>query len=135
MAPFYKSAETWLSSLGIALLALSLVLVPSGRARADDPCGESACTDGQICVDGTCVALTCVAACDTGCERDANGNCTANTNCRGATGCNVCNCNICTSDNGTSSCGCRCADGIYRRGCRQDPEHPSEPNICTAYAS
>lgn len=71
------------ASLGIVLLVLAFLAVPSQQARADDPqCGlinhvEVVCSNGLVCVDGLCVApVDCSAiACQAGTGGPCNANC------------------------------------------------------------
>jgi hypothetical protein len=104
MARIYKPLDNWLSSLGIAFLALSLAMVPANGILANNGTG-----DGGGCTDGNCNTG--------GCKIDINGRCPIGNdpaNCNWATqGCLNCGCFGCSETDGTF-CGCQCGS---TRGC------------------
>jgi hypothetical protein len=97
-------AETWLCSLGITLLALSVLLVPTSRLLADD--GGT----------GPLIANDCKPknACENGCTwTPPDSHCTpwrGNTGCTRDNNCSACYCTACVDGQG-QWCGCQCMFG------------------------
>ncbi len=108
VARFFSAADCWLCSLGVALLVLSVLLVPTSRALADD--GGS----------GTLVEI-CDKTCNNGCTYNGVG-CShqvGNQGCNALPNCSVyCACKLCL--NSQIPCGCKCSyspSQCYMGGC------------------
>jgi hypothetical protein len=73
MARIYKLSENWLNSAGIALLFLSVVMIPSNRAlgAGNNTCSQQVCNNGcKVTDDGlNCTGTGCTKAqgCSTSC--------------------------------------------------------------------
>ncbi len=112
----YRLVENTLASLGMALLVLSMALLPASRAAGDFGCGGGGeCDEGYVCENEVCVQITCLADDDCnsgGCvKNESTGNCTLtgdSTICSWSTqGCNGCRCLGCR-DQYQTFCDCSC---------------------------
>ena len=105
---FFGAGDCWLCSLGIALLVLSVLLVPSSQALADD--GGS----------GT-LADICNATCNNGCTYTGSqcSHQVGTAGCNALPNCSVyCVCKLCL--NVDIPCGCKCQyspSQCYMGGC------------------
>lgn len=106
----FRLADYWLCSLGIAMLVLSLMLVPANALLADTgsggtgPLGPAAqCLNNNGCNSGGCV-LQINKLGETYCpiQQYDETNCSWSMN-----GCNGCGCRGCYRRTGTI-CGCKC---------------------------
>jgi hypothetical protein len=117
MVRFFDAASCWLSSLGIALLVLSVVLVPTNRLLADT--GGSArpldpgCLANNGCNGGGCVEVG--VACPFPNQDKVN--------CRWTmAGCNGCTCTGCfTRFNVICNCQCQTGTGTCASGTQCNP--------------
>jgi len=100
MRRIFMTADWFLGSLGIAMLSLSLMLVPISGLLAD--------TGGPLVP----VPTTCLASdgCNTGCTRASTGQCDPSSGysgCNGA-GCSSCPCLGCKPAGANWFCACQC---------------------------
>src|SRR5258707_1082180 len=120
-----RAADCWLCSLGLALLVLSVLLVPTSRVLGDDGGG------------GPLAPISCLAAngCSNGCAKDSNTlNCNAGMNGQDnptkcswtMKGCNGCTCRGCTVLGKGYYCNCQCQS--YDAGCTGDVNSPCKAN-------
>jgi hypothetical protein len=114
-----KTAVSWLTSLGITLLVLSVVLVPTSTMLADSGSGRlplaPACIGNDGCNSG-------------GCTLSPQGTCPNvqfdNVNCQWSlAGCFQCTCMGCWPQGRTTICACQCRTVNY--GCN------AQLNDCT----
>ncbi len=101
----FDAADCWLYSLGLALLVLSIALVPVNRMLADSGDGGSPDVAGCKANNG----------CNVSCQRQQNGTCpdpsNDYTNCgKGVQGCILCGCIACLDN--TAICDCQCQIGL-----------------------
>ncbi len=104
-AGVFQGAETWLCSLGVALLVLSVLLVPTSRLLADDGGGSVAlapndCKANDGCNNGCAIVLPSN-VCN---YRTGNGGCT--------NGCSTCGCSYCQDRFTMLYCNCQCRNGL-----------------------
>ena len=102
-ARLLEEAENCLCSLGVALLVLSVLLVPTSGLLAD--------TGGR----GPLVPVVCLAnnGCNNGCAQVmSNGSCNGRPNtsdgCTGDTECSNCGCSGCKIGRNGAFCNCQC---------------------------
>ena len=110
---FFQGVETWLSSLGIALLVLSILLVPTSRLLADDGGGTYIYNDCKA-ADGcdTAPTPTCRQTVFTGtCPTGGPGGQGQYVACSQSGACSKCPCNYCQISGQLTYCNCQCQMG------------------------
>jgi hypothetical protein len=124
MTRLLRTADHVLSPIGIALLVLSLALVPTNKSFADDGGGDgplaTACMGTDGCNNGSCAPIP------------NTNNCNQTGGCPNGGGCSGCPCTGCWKDPGTNSqlCDCQCQTGQFNR-CSQCPPPNQTIWICT----
>jgi len=118
-AGFYNGSETWLCSLGVALLVLSVLMVPTSRLLADDGSGGF----GSVPPPAGCLGDPC----DKGCRSTPPFICPpTGPNCQIAVaGCEDCHCTWCLINGGPGACQCSCQE--FQRNCVGAPASCPSP--------
>ena len=125
-AQIIKGAETWLWSLGIALLVLSVLLVPTSRLLADDGSGTTVPYNDCKAANGcdTAPTPTCRQTVFTGtCPTGGPGGQGQYLACSQSGACSKCPCNFCQISGQLTYCNCQCQIGTG--GC-------ADANTCIA---
>jgi hypothetical protein len=101
MRRIFMTADWFLGSLGIAMLSLSLMLVPTGGLLAD--------TGTNVPVPNDCLAAN---GCNNGCAQSSTGACSPSSGTTGCTnGCSNCFCGACIYRQQGWACNCQCQSG------------------------
>lgn len=102
---FFAGAETWLCSLGVALLVVSVLLVPTSRLLADDG------GNGPLAINDCKAANGCVTDCA---YVQPSGPCNYQYPRKGgcSNGCSLCYCTLCQYSGKPFYCACQCMQGL-----------------------